>query len=451
MADLELVRILQEGVEAWNQFVELQEKGWHASLRNADLRNAKLSGANLLNADLSRANLQRADLSGADLRDANLSATDLSLTNLTGAMIWRANLRLAYLYHADLRGANLSGACLNGANLGFANLCQAHLRGANLHVANLYGANFTDAHLHDANLCSTELYGAQLRRAQLFGAQLVFANLAGANLQGADLRWAAIGGADLCGANLDGARLTEESDSKKAKGSFLDLALCRGLGSVKGVDLPAYLDRAFHFAHRTDTPDAAKNPEFVARTLETIKALRQLESSEEPPHRLVEAVDILSVQLIDYLKRHPHELYGIPPNIFEEVVGEVLASYGWQVDLTPKSKDGGYDIFAISPTTAPETEASWIIECKRYAPHRPVGVDIVRALYGSNLLNRGDQGAGMKMLATTSYFTAGAKAFKASRYDLALRDYEGILDWLNTYRPSPNGKLYLKDNRLVRG
>ena len=39
-----------------------------------------------------------------------------------------------------------------------------------------------------------------------------------------------------------------------------------------------------------------------------------------------------------------------------------------------------------------------------------------------------------------------AALYKASRYDLELRDYEGILEWINEYRPNPDGKLYIKDN-----
>ena len=53
------------------------------------------------------------------------------------------------------------------------------------------------------------------------------------------------------------------------------------------------------------------------------------------------------------------------------------------------------------------------------------------------------------MLATTSYLTRGVKDFKAPRYDLELKEYEGILDWINTFRPNPNGKLYIKDHRIV--
>jgi len=34
-------------------------------------------------------------------------------------------------------------------------------------------------------------------------------------------------------------------------------------------------------------------------------------------------------------------------------------------------------------------------------------------------------------------------------HDLALRDYEGILEWINTHRPNPDGGLYIKDNRLI--
>ncbi len=88
---------------------------------------------------------------------------------------------------------------------------------------------------------------------------------------------------------------------------------------------------------------------------------------------------------------------------------------------------------------------SWIIECKKYREDRKIGVDIVRSLFGVKL----DLKVMGALLATTSYFTKGAMDYKASRYDLQLRDYEGILEWVNEYRPNPEGKLYIKDNRLV--
>lgn len=70
---------------------------------------------------------ERADLRDANLRDANLR----------GANLWGANLRGANLWGADLRGADLRGADLWGANLWDAGLEGANLEGANLEGANL--------------------------------------------------------------------------------------------------------------------------------------------------------------------------------------------------------------------------------------------------------------------------------------------------------------------------
>ena len=137
--------------------------------------------------------------------------------------------------------------------------------------------------------------------------------------------------------------------------------------------------------------------------------------------------------------------YRLKPRQFEELIAEILASYGWQVRLTAPTKDGGYDIYAISPTQATGIETSWIIECKKYAPERKIGVDIIRGLFGVKM----DLKVANAMLATTSHFTRGAMDYKASRYDLQLRDYQGILEWINEYRPNPEGKLYIKDNRLI--
>ncbi len=230
-------------------------------------------------------------------------------------------------------------------------------------------------------------------------------------------------------------------------GSFLDLATCEGLDSAIFSDpafLPTYLARAFEYAHDPGTEDAQRWPHFVETVLARIKALRSLYADVEPPPRLVEAVEAITAELIEYLARHPRALYRIRPRQFEELIAEILASYGWQVQLTPASKDGGYDLLAISKD-ASDLETSWIVECKKYGPENKVGVEIARALYGVKT----DLRVASALLATTSHFTRGVKAYKASHYDLELRDYEGILEWINTYRPNPDGRLYIKDNRLI--
>lgn len=166
--------------------------------------------------------------------------------------------------------------------------------------------------------------------------------------------------------------------------------------------------------------------------------------ADTPTPFLIESIESVNAEFMAYVKSHPHSMCDVHPRRFEELIAELLASFGWQVELTSQTRDGGYDIFAIQPATA-GVETPWIVECKRFRPDRPVGIDIVRALYGVKT----DLRVGMAMVATTSRFSESVHSFKTSRYDLALRDYEGIVEWLNDYRPSPSGVLYSKASQLI--
>ena len=83
--------------------------------------------ADLRDADLNGANLRRADLRGADLRRADLRDADLNGADLNGANLRRADLRGADLSWADLRDADLNGADLRGADLSWADLDEDQL------------------------------------------------------------------------------------------------------------------------------------------------------------------------------------------------------------------------------------------------------------------------------------------------------------------------------------
>ncbi|WP_375790757.1 restriction endonuclease [Bradyrhizobium sp. vgs-9] len=174
-----------------------------------------------------------------------------------------------------------------------------------------------------------------------------------------------------------------------------------------------------------------------------IKDLALLFGSSPPPKEIVEARHALNKETIEYIKRNPNAVFSLSSREFEYFVAELLSSFGFEVELTPATKDGGYDLFAVS-TDAAGLRANWIVECKKYSQERKVGVEIVRALYGVKSANR----VGNALIATTSQFTKGAKDFKLSRYDLELRDYEGIVDWLDRYKQSPAG-LYVPHNKLI--
>jgi hypothetical protein len=158
MANDEHVRLLKQGVGAWN--------AWRAENPDIvpddpilgrftderavlDLSGADLGGANLMGANLSMADLGWANLIGADLREANLS----------GANLMGANLSMA-----ALGDANLSWANLGWANLGGANLIGAGLREADLEVAVLVSADFTGADLTGCRIWGVSAWGLKLER-----------------------------------------------------------------------------------------------------------------------------------------------------------------------------------------------------------------------------------------------------------------------------------------------
>ena len=144
MANPEHLKILQQGVEAWNAWrdqnpnviPDLSEvQSWSISLQGADL-----SGSNLNSIDLRQSNLSGADLGGANLINAILSYADLHEATFLYANLNEASLNGANLFRADLYRANLSFTSLTGANLREAELGFVNLGGAELDNADVSGA-----------------------------------------------------------------------------------------------------------------------------------------------------------------------------------------------------------------------------------------------------------------------------------------------------------------------
>ena len=113
-----------------------------------------------------------------------------------------------------------------------------------------------------------------------------------------------------------------------------------------------------------------------------------------------------SSDLIRAAHHNPDVLYSADPRAFEEMVAYIFSKYGFQVELTKQTRDGGRDIIAVK-TDELGTSLKYLVECKRYAKDRPVSVEIVRALYGVHQA----EGANKSMIVTTSRYTSDAHAF----------------------------------------
>ncbi|MGZ4894372.1 MAG: pentapeptide repeat-containing protein [Halobacteriota archaeon] len=147
MANPEHLKILKQGVDAWNTWrrrhPEIKPDLERAPLSGLDLSHANLMRANLRESHLTSTNLSKALLIGAKLNVANLSKAALNDANLCGA-----DLHMASLTDADLTGAHISWTHLTRVNLERAKLNGADLTGSSLVEANVADAIFTDCRVY---------------------------------------------------------------------------------------------------------------------------------------------------------------------------------------------------------------------------------------------------------------------------------------------------------------
>src|SRR3990170_882604 len=126
----------------------------------------------------------------------------------------------------------------------------------------------------------------------------------------------------------------------------------------------------------------------------------------------------------------PTELRRIEPALFELVVAELLAGYGWKVSVKPLTRDGGYGILGV--TIDPSgMQTSWLIECKRYARDHKVGIDVANQILGVKF----HLGIPEAVLVTTSGFTSEVRELSSARQDLHLIDFKTLTEWLRDYLP----------------
>lgn len=152
-------------------------------------------------------------------------------------------------------------------------------------------------------------------------------------------------------------------------------------------------------------------------------------------------IALVSVQswdsLLKELARDPTALRTLPSRKFEELVAELMKRDGFEVQLTPETRDHGRDVMAFQTTSV--GRILYLVECKRYAEDRPVDVAIVRTLYG--VVEHDNANCGV--LVTTSRFTKDALDFqKPIEYRLQLKDYQGVVRWVRSHAGNPkSGKV----------
>ena len=133
-------------------------------------------------------------------------------------------------------------------------------------------------------------------------------------------------------------------------------------------------------------------------------------------------------ELGTHLREEFEDVYEISPSRFERVVSDLLRAHGLQAVTTPPSKDGGADVVLYSKSGA---TIEGIVECKRFAAHRKVGVSLVRELLGAGVT----WDVSELTLVTSSAFTSGAVELAESvgGYTISLVDARELLRMLQVY------------------
>ncbi|HEU5377988.1 MAG TPA: toll/interleukin-1 receptor domain-containing protein, partial [Ktedonobacteraceae bacterium] len=106
MADPKLLKILQQGSEAWNRW-RIERPDIEPDLRTADLHGKMLTGINFDRTRLDGANLRNANLCSASLKSASLSQADLSDATLRCALLDKTLFRETLLQKTNFHKALL--------------------------------------------------------------------------------------------------------------------------------------------------------------------------------------------------------------------------------------------------------------------------------------------------------------------------------------------------------
>lgn len=153
-------------------------------------------------------------------------------------------------------------------------------------------------------------------------------------------------------------------------------------------------------------------------------------AKDEPAKQIAIPKLIIGVNelLTEHLASNPELLRKLAPQSFERFMGEIFANFGYEIEVTRPSKDGGVDIIAISSNNGILSRT--LIECKRFTPPNNVGVSYVRQLLGVRASEAATQG----VIVTTSYFTRDARSLEEqNKYQISLQDFDAISRWVKDY------------------
>jgi restriction system protein len=140
----------------------------------------------------------------------------------------------------------------------------------------------------------------------------------------------------------------------------------------------------------------------------------------------IDSAPLIDQRFIDYLQAQPEDLSKMHWRQFEFLVGEFFRRNGYDITVTPPSRDGGIDVRAVREKGVVGPELI-LIQAKRLSGDRRVGIETVKALWSD--IN--EAAATRGIVATTSTLAPGARAYcQARHYRLTQAERPMVEKWL---------------------
>lgn len=172
-----------------------------------------------------------------------------------------------------------------------------------------------------------------------------------------------------------------------------------------------------------------------AATLEPEAEAAQIVASEA-----IEAFRELKPDLIKHLQRHGEDLAKIRPDVFEQLVGELLRSTGWEdIRFVGRNPRTSADIFAGHYTPGGLGQHRMFVEVKRW--RKRIGVEVFNQVLGAMISEREDFGWHSALIVALGGASDTRKYDRDQwrRKGLEVKDKEDLMHWLRDYKPNTEG------------
>lgn len=141
--------------------------------------------------------------------------------------------------------------------------------------------------------------------------------------------------------------------------------------------------------------------------------------------KIITDVRLINKTLLKLARKDLTHIHKMEPREFEFLVAELLDEKGYQVEITPQSRDWGKDLIATKHIDF--GKLIFYVECKRYEPSRPVGIEVVQRLEG---VISGE--ATMGLIVTSSDFSKPAIDYTTRKlaHLMNLVNYIELCEWI---------------------